>query len=188
MLFHCESANDLFSWRRITELFSPCLCASKKKKNKRQIQWFGLTITNISLSIFFSLLLHRFGGITLLRLYFYKQNIYLGRLRTAKNLTTQGCKIVKAPGFWDQTAFNSLARLIEELIKMSTGLKFCENIQIMTQFLNLDQLCQIRSSTFHLRCWFQWYYYLLAISSRISKPQPGLWVGLSSQNFHRFFF
>ena len=52
MLFHCESANDLFSWRRITELFSPCLCASKKKKNKRQIQWFGLTITNISLSIF----------------------------------------------------------------------------------------------------------------------------------------
>ena len=31
---------------------------------------------------------------------------------------TQGCKIVKAPGFWDQTAFYSLARLIEELIKM----------------------------------------------------------------------
>ena len=91
----------------------------------------------------------------MLRLYFYKQNIYLGRLRTAKNLTTQGCKIVKAPGFWDQTAFNSLARLIEELIKMSTGLKFCENIKIMTQFLNLDQLCQISSSTFHLRCWFQ---------------------------------
>ena len=86
---------------------------------------------------------------------------------------------------------------------MFTGLKFYENIQIMTPFLNLDQLFQISflhipffslflflisSSTFHLRCWFQWYYCLLAISSRISKPQTGLWVGLSSQNFHRLLF
>ncbi|KAJ9685071.1 hypothetical protein PVL29_017198 [Vitis rotundifolia] len=126
----------------------------KKKKTKRQIQWFGLTITNISLSIF-SLVLHRFGGITLLRLYFYKQNIYLGRLRTAKNVSN---------------ARMQNSKLIEDLIKMFTGLKFYENIQIMTRFLNLDQLFQISflhipffsfflflisSSTFHLRCWFQ---------------------------------
>ena len=140
----------------------------KKNKETNSVVWLD---NNKHLIVnFFSLLLHRFGGITLLRLYFYKQNIYLGRLRTAKNLTTQGCKIVKAPGFWDQTAFNSLARLIEELIKMFTGLKFYENIQIMTPFLNLDQLFQISflhipffsfflfltsSSTFHLRCWFQ---------------------------------
>ena len=126
----------------------------KKKQETNSVVWLDKNNKHLIVN-FFSLLLHRFGGITLLRLYFYKQNIYLGRLRTAKNVTTQGCKIVKAPGFWDQTAFNSLARLIEELIKMSTGLKFCENIQIMTQFLNLDQLCQISSSTFHLRCWFQ---------------------------------
>ena len=54
----------------------------KKNKETNSVVWLD---NNKHLIVnFFSLLLHRFGGITLLRLYFYKQNIYLGRLRTAK--------------------------------------------------------------------------------------------------------
>ena len=95
--------------------------------------WIWIFIVNS-----FSLVLHRFGGITLLRLYFYKQNIYLGRLRTAKNVSNTRMQNCKSTWF-----LGSNCILFSSQINRRINKNVYENIQIMTPFLNLDQLFQI---------------------------------------------
>ncbi|KAJ9685059.1 hypothetical protein PVL29_017190 [Vitis rotundifolia] len=118
--------------KKITEPFSLCLCASKKKKKNKETNLVVWLDNNKHLIVnYFSPVLHWLLEGSPCSYYISESKIYtwedLGQLKI----------------FWDQTAFNSLAGLIKILIKIFIGLKFYENIQIMTRFLNFDQLFQI---------------------------------------------